>query len=262
MIGFVSLFEGDLVRMNVADLTLAIASKDMPRTDDAPRLWDWLGQTLLEHCDINGIFYMAYPVGDAGGTPETLILRAIWNTNYPEDYLNALPGNPLTNDYSANHVLSTGTVSRWHDPSSPQKMTQGERDRIKLDETFGMAIGCCFPIFTRGKRICGGFGLRSKSQDAHAFDAMLATHQSALGELLLAFDACYRGPYSKTIFRLSPQEVRVLAFLAAGLTVAKIAHEMSLSLKTIEAYMAAVRKKTCSSTSAEAVAKAIFFNFV
>ena len=37
---------------------------------------------------------------------------------------------------------------------------------------------------------------------------------------------------------------------------------MTLSPKTVEAYMASARKKTASTTSAEAVAKAIFFNLV
>ncbi|MGL4489683.1 MAG: helix-turn-helix transcriptional regulator [Rhizobiaceae bacterium] len=234
----------------------------IPDTDDAGALWQWLADKLLRECDIKGVFYLAYPVGDSGGTPETLILRAIWNTSYPEIYLSALPGNPLTNDYSANHVLQTGNVSRWHDPESPAKMTQGERDRIKLDEKYNMTVGCCFPIFTRSRRICGGFGLRSNSQDADKFDTMLHQNQEALGRLLIAFDERYRGPYAKTIFKLSPQEVRVLAYLAGGMSVAKLAHEMGLSVKTIEAYMSSARKKTSSSTSAEAVAKSIFFNLV
>jgi DNA-binding CsgD family transcriptional regulator len=234
----------------------------IPETDDPELLWNWLGDTLLRTCDVKGIFYLAYPVGDSGGTPETLILRAIWNTSYPEIYLNALTGNPLTNDYSANHVLQTGMVSRWHDPESPAKMTQGERDRIKLDEQYDMSVGCCFPIYTRSHRICGGFGLRSSSQNAEKFDAMLQQKQETLGKLLLAFDERYRGPYAKTIFKLSPQEIRVLAYLAGGMAVARLAHEMGLSVKTIEAYMASARKKTSSATSAEAVAKAIFFNLV
>ncbi len=234
----------------------------IPVSDDSELLWNWLGDTLYRTCDVKGIFYLAYPVGDSVGTPETLILRAIWNTSYPESYLNALTGTPLTNDYSANHVLQTGVVSRWHDPESPAKMTQGERDRIKLDEQYEMAVGCCFPIYTRSKRICGGFGLRSNSQNAEKFDAMLAENQTALGKLLLAFDERYRGPYAKTIFKLSNQEIRVLAYLAGGMAVARLAHEMSLSVKTIEAYMASARKKTSSSTSAEAVAKSIFFNLV
>jgi DNA-binding CsgD family transcriptional regulator len=234
----------------------------IPTSDDSELLWQWLGDTLLRSCDVKGVFYLAYPVGDSGGAPETLILRAIWNTSYPEVYMNALTGNPLTNDYSANHVLQTGVISRWHDPESPAKMTQGERNRIEFDEQHNMAVGCCFPIFTRSNRICGGFGLRSNSQDPVKFDAMLLEHQVALGKLLLAFDERYRGPYAKTIFKLSPQEIRVLAYLAGGMSVAKLAHEMSLSIKTIEAYMSSARKKTSSSTSAEAVAKAIFFNLV
>ena len=234
----------------------------IPVSEDHAILWEWVNGHLEKECGIKGIFYLCYPVGDSGGTPETLILRAIWNTSYPEVYLAALTGNPLTNDYSANHVLETGQVSRWHDPESPAKMTPGERKRIELDEKYDMAVGACFPIYTRSHRICGGFGLRSKSQVASEFDAMLQERHDELGKFLIAFDERYRGPYARSIFKLSPQEVRVLAFLAGGMAVARLSHEMGLSAKTVEAYMATARKKTTSATTAEAVAKAIFFGLV
>ena len=234
----------------------------IPATDDHEHLWLWLNDHLNKTCGINGVFYLCYPVGDSGGTPETLILRAIWKTSYPEKYLAALTGNPLTNDYSANHVLETGIVSRWHDPESPAKMTPGERKRIELDEKYEMAVGACFPIFTRSHRICGGFGLRSASQNVSEFDTMLQTRHDELAQFLISFDERFRGPYARSIFKLSPQEVRVLAYLAGGMAVARLSHEMGLSAKTVEAYMASVRKKTTSATTAEAVAKAIFFGLV
>jgi DNA-binding CsgD family transcriptional regulator len=234
----------------------------IPGTDDSEFLWDWLAKILGDHCDVEGVFYLAYPVGESGGKPETLITRAIWRTSYPQDYLEAMPGNPLTNDYSANHVLETGEVSRWHDPESPAKMTKGERERILLDEKFNMSIGACFPIFTSSKRICGGFGLRSKSQVAAVFDRVILEHGGEIGRLLSAFDEKFRGACARTQFRLAPQEARVLAYLAGGMAVQRLAHEMGLSPKTVEAYMSSARKKTSSSTSAEAVAKAIFFNLV
>ena len=236
--------------------------RQIPGSDDADFLWDWLERMLGDHCDVDGVFYLAYPVGESGGKPETLIERAIWRTSYPEDYLAALPGNPLTNDYSANHVLETGEISRWHDPQSLPKMTPGERARIELDETYNMSVGACFPIFTANRRICGGFGLRSKSQNAQIFDRMIQGLGQEISRLLCAFDEKFRGPYARTQFKLAPQEARVLAFLAGGMAVQRLAHEMGLSPKTVEAYMASARKKTNSSTSAEAVAKAIFFNLV
>jgi DNA-binding CsgD family transcriptional regulator len=246
----------------VEDFTGALDPRLIPDSDNADYLWDWLEKTLAEHCDVEGLFYLAYPVGESGGTPETLIERAIWNTSYPLAYLEALPGNPLTNDYSANHVLETGHVSRWHDPDSVDKMTEGERARIAFDEDFDMKIGACFPIFTSSKRICGGFGLRSRSQDASKFDSVIFELGDKIGYLLSAFDEKFRGAFARTQFKLAPQEARVLAFLAGGMAVQRVAHEMGLSPKTVEAYMSSARKKTSSSTSAEAVAKAIFFNLV
>jgi DNA-binding CsgD family transcriptional regulator len=234
----------------------------IPQSDNPDKLWDWLAEIMESECGVKGIFYLAYPVGDSGGTPETLIHRAIWKTSYPEDYLAAMPGNPLTNDYSANHVLQTGQVSRWHDPESPAKMTQGELNRIKLDEQYAMTVGCCFPIYTRNHRICGGFGLRSKSQDPEEFDAMLQSKTDQIGRFLIGFDDRFRGPYARAGFKVAPQEVRVIAYLAGGMSVVRVAHEMGLSTKTIEAYMASARKKTNSTTSAEMVGKAIFFNLV
>jgi DNA-binding CsgD family transcriptional regulator len=237
-------------------------SQSIPAFDSPDLLWDWVNEHLRDSCGIDGIFYLCYPVGDSGGTPETLIHRAIWKTSYPEEYLAALPGNPLTNDYSANHVLETGEVSRWHDPESPAKMTPGELKRIEMDERYNMTVGSCFPIFTRSRRICGGFGLRSGSQNPVEYDAMLQARHDDLAKFLIAFDERFRGPYARSVFKLSPQEVRVLAYLAGGMAVARLSHEMGLSAKTVEAYMASARKKTNSSTTAEAVAKSIFFNLV
>lgn len=251
-----------VVRIDVDHIPTAISAYQIPNSDDPDVLWQWLSEYLSVHCDVEGMFYLAYPVGDAGGKPETLILRAIWNTSYPEAYLEAMPGNPLTNDYSANHVLETGEVSRWHDPESPAKMTAGELARIRLDEEYNMSVGCCFPIFTRNGRICGGFGLRSKSQNANTFDQILQANKEQIGKLLIAFDERYRGPYARAAFKLAPQEIRVLAHLAGGMAVARLAHEMGLSTKTIEAYMRTARKKTNSATSAEMVGKSVFFNLV
>jgi DNA-binding CsgD family transcriptional regulator len=244
------------------DFAGALDPRLIPGTDDADFLWDWLAKLLKDHCDVNGVFYLAYPVGESGGKPETLIERAIWRTSYPQNYLEAMPGNPLTNDYSANHVLETGEISRWHDPESPAKMTKGERARVALDEKFNMSVGACFPIFTSSKRICGGFGLRSHSQNVEVFDHVVIEHGAEIGRLLSAFDEKFRGAYARTQFRLAPQEARVLAYLAGGMAVQRLAHEMGLSPKTVEAYMSSARKKTSSATSAEAVAKAIFFNLV
>lgn len=244
------------------DVQKILDIRRIPVSDDPEFLWSWLATELEDSCDVQGVFYLAYPVGESGGKPEKLIERAIWHTSYPERYLNALTGNPLTNDYSANHVLETGHVSRWHDPESLPKMTKGERERIELDEKYDMAVGACFPIFTSSHRICGGFGLRSKSQDRSRFDYVVETYGDAIGDFLRAFDEKFRGPFARTQFKLAPQEAKVLAFLAGGMAVQQVAHAMNLSPKTVEAYMASARKKTASSTSAEAVAKAIFFNLV
>jgi DNA-binding CsgD family transcriptional regulator len=248
--------------MSKEDVQKILDPRRIPNSDDADYLWNWLAGELAEACDVNGVFYLAYPVGESGGKPEKLIERAIWHTSYPERYLNALTGNPLTNDYSANHVLETGHVSRWHDPESLPKMTKGERERIELDEKYDMAVGACFPIYTSSHRICGGFGLRSRSQDRQHFDRVIEEYGDSIGDFLRAFDENFRGPFARTQFRLAPQEAKVLAYLAGGLAVQQVAHAMTLSPKTVEAYMASARKKTASTTSAEAVAKAIFFNLV
>ena len=83
-----------------------------------------------------------------------------------------------------------------------------------------------------------------------------------IGDFLRAFDEKFRGPFARTQFRLAPQEARVLAYLAGGMAVQQVAHADGPVAKDYEAYMASARKKTVSSTSAEAVAKAIFFNLV
>lgn len=234
----------------------------MPESADADVLWRWLESTLRAEADVEGIFYLAYPVGDAGGDPEELIERAIWKTSYPEHYLNALYGNPLTDDRSANHMLETGEPSRWHDPAEHARMTPGEKRRAALDAEHGMSVGACFPIFNTRRRICGGFGLRSASQDAARFDAVLDALGDQIGRLLIAFDIRFRGPFAQTVYKLSAQEQRVLASVAGGQAADRTAHALGLKPKTVEAYLRSVREKTQSINTAEAVAKAIFFNLV
>lgn len=223
---------------------------------------DVAGNSARREADVEGLFYLAYPVGDAGGTPEELVERAIWKTNYPQHYLDALYGNPLTDDRSATHVLETGEMSRWHDPAEHARMTPGEKRRAKIDAEHGMAVGACFPIFNTAGRICGGFGLRSASQDATRFDAVLCARGGQIGDLLLAFESRFRGPFARTVFKLSRQEQKVLARIAGGLAVDRTAHALGLKPKTVDAYLKSVRTKTLSVTTAEAVAKAIFFNLV
>lgn len=234
----------------------------IPASDDVETLWSWLESTLRAKADVEGLFYLAYPVGDAGGDPEQLIQRAIWKTSYPQHYLDALYGNPLTDDHSALHMLNTGLMSRWHDPAEHAKMTPGEKRRARIDAEHGMAVGACFPIFNSRGRICGGFGLRSASQDAARFDGVLDAFGAQIGQLLIAFDARFRGPLARTVYRLSPQEQRVLASVAGGQAADRTAHALGLKPKTVEAYLRSVREKTQSINTAESVAKAMFFHLV
>lgn len=251
-----------LQRFDMAGLAGLLTPLAIPASDDAGVLWAWLESSLRTAVDVEGIFYLAYPVGDAGGTPEELVERAIWKTNYPEHYLEALYGNPLTDDRSANHVLETGEPSRWHDPAEHARMTPGEKRRARIDAEHGMAVGVCYPIFNYSGRICGGFGLRSASQDSARFDAILDAHGEQIAHLLIAFEARFRGPFARSVFKLSAQEQKVLAHIAGGLAADRAAHALSLRPKTVEAYLRSVREKTLSTNTAEAVAKAIFFNLV
>lgn len=251
-----------LHRFDLSGFSGLLTPLAMPASNDAEVLWRWLESTLRAEADVEGIFYLAYPVGDAGGDPEELIERAIWKTSYPQHYLDALYGNPLTDDRSANHMLETGETSRWHDPAEHAKMTPGEKRRAGIDAEHGMAVGACFPIFNARGRICGGFGLRSASQDAARFDAVLNKVGKQIGQLLIDFDNRFRGPFAQTVYKLSPQEQRVLASVAAGQGTDRTAHALSLKPKTVEAYLRSVRGKTQSLNTAEAVAKAIFFNLV
>ena len=74
------------------DFPGVLDTRRFPGTDDAIFCGTGLSKTLGDHCDVDGVFYLAYPVGESGGKPETLIERAIWHTSYPEDYLAAIAG--------------------------------------------------------------------------------------------------------------------------------------------------------------------------
>lgn len=234
----------------------------IPVSDSADILWDWLEDTLREAYGVEGMFYITYPVGDAAGTLAEMLERAVWKTSYEPAFLEAIGGNILAHDRSGLIVLETGRMCRWDDPAIFEAPTKGELRRLEINAEHGMDVGACLPLHTTGGRICGGVGLRSRHLPANAFYAALTEDETALTQLLAAFDARFRGPLASETFHITPQEKKVLAHIAGGLGVLRAAHELHLSPKTVEFYMRSVRMKTRSATTAEAVAKAVFFNML
>jgi len=250
-----------LHRIDLPELTPELAPFAIPATSDPERLWAWL-ENALAAADVDGLFYLAYPVGEVSIPLPELIARALWKTTYPAAYLGALAGSPLDDDYAARVLLETGRPSRWHDPAAADRMTPGERRRHAIDQRHGMAVGACFPVFTPAGHICGGFGLRSASQDVATFDAALDRFGAPIAALLDAFDKRFRGPFARHSYRLSAQELRVLTCVAGGLAADRTAFVLGLKPKTVESYLRSVRDKTASANTTEAVAKAVFFALV
>ena len=173
----------------------------IPATDDPNYLWAWLEQRLADIAGINGIFYMAFPVGDSGGNLAELLERSIWKVTYPQAWLDSLTGNALSQDRTSTVVLETGEPCFWHHPETRIGATPGQLARMDLDATLGMRVGICIPIHSSTGRLSGGFGLRHKDQDATAFDRAVFAELDRLTELLHEFDRVFRGPYaSKVIF--------------------------------------------------------------
>lgn len=251
-----------LVSRGTSTSPLVDAYGQMPDTACTDTLWGWLEDTLREAYGIEGIFYITYPVGDAAGTLAEMMDRAVWKSSYPQDYVNRLSGNIMHEHRSALMVLETGRMCRWDNPALREGATEGEMRRFELDVEYGMDVGVCLPLHTSGGRICGGFGLRSYHLDADIFYAAAEEDETQLTSMLTRFDERFRGPYATETFHITRQERRVLAHIAGGLSVLRAAHELGLSPKTVEFYLRSVRMKTRSATTAEAVAKAVFFNML
>lgn len=253
--------------MSVAELVSRgsadrLSGAGLPDSDDPGILWAWLERTLNAAYGVNGIFYITYPVGDAAGTLAEMLERAVWKCTYPQAYMDALDGNPLRDDRSGLLVLETGKMCRWDDPWIYDGANEAERRRLELDKLHAMDTGVCLPVHTASGRICGGFGLRSHDLPPHVFYARVEHDEKELWDLLKAFDARFRGPFASQTFHISRQERRVLAHMAGGLGVARAAHELGLSPKTVEYYLRGVRERTRSANTAEAVAKAMFFSIL
>ncbi|PHP68816.1 hypothetical protein CSC94_02150 [Zhengella mangrovi] len=229
---------------------------------DPDAAWHMLESWLGQRFEIDGIFYGVYPVG-AFTTDFPLVMeRGIIKMTYAEDFLAALNGNPLVDDRVSELVLSTARPCFWHHDDILAGATEKQLKRAELDARYGMDVGVSVPLLTPSGRVCGGFGLRHRGQDAAVFDRMMDAGISDLVRLLHAFESLFRGPYARQCFGLSTQEVRVLTYIAGGMAIAQTGWEIQLSPKTVEAYLASVRRKTRSRSTAEAVAKAIFFQII
>ncbi len=239
-----------------------LPAQEMPDSAEPGVLWAWLERTLADTYGIRGMFYITYPVGDSAGSLSEMMDRAVWKITYPSDYLEALGGNLLDNHRSALIVLETGRMCLWNDPAVLKGASPAELKRLELDARYAMDVGVCLPLHTFSGRICGGFGLRSHDLPADAFYASVVESEDELTGLLARFDARFRGPFACEAFHITRQEKRVLAHVAGGLSVARTAHELKLSPKTVEFYLRGIREKTRSASTAEAVAKAIFFSMI
>ncbi len=237
-------------------------SASMPDSENPDVLWAWLEDTLRQAFGIEGMFYITYPVGDAAGSLQEMMERALWKTTYPKAFVAALGSKLLQDERSSMIVLQTGRMCRWNDPAVHDGATPAERKRLDLNASFGLDVGACLPLFTSTGRICGGFGLASGELPEDIFYASITEDEAHLTRLLGAFDAKFRGPFASQAFHITPQEKRVLAHMAGGLGMTRAAFELGLSPKTVEFYLRGIREKTRSANTAEAVAKAMFFNIL
>ncbi|MFP1630387.1 helix-turn-helix transcriptional regulator [Zhengella sp. ZM62] len=226
---------------------------------DADLLWSALEEWLAGEFEVDGLFYGTYPVGVTANGLSSLHERGLWKVTYPAAFLEAVANNPLSDDRVTAFILEHRRPCFWHRDETWAGATETQIQRRALNRLHGMDVGLGLPVLYGSGQICGGFGLRHGPQDAEAFDRLLEGRVDSLAEQLAAFDAVFRTPFARTRFALSRQEIRVLSLVAGGMTVAQAGWEMNLSPKTAEAYLAAARRKTRSRSTAEAVAKTIFF---
>lgn len=231
-------------------------------TTDPRLLWSALEQWLADEFEVDGIYYGTYPVGVTVNGLPTFHDRGLWKVTYPADFLEAVANNPLRDDRVAAYVLEHGSVCFWHHEETWANATEAQLQRRAVNRMHGMDVGLGLPILAGSGHICGGFGLRHGPQDGARFDRLTDGKTGDLMRQLADFDAIFRNSFARDCFALSRQETRVLSLAAGGMTVAQAAWEMQLSPKTAEAYLAAARRKTRSRSTAEAVAKAIFFHIV
>ena len=228
----------------------------------ADLLWSALEEWLAGEFEGDGLYYGTYPVGVTASGLSSLHQRGLWKVTYPAAFLEAVAGNPLGDDRVTAFVLEHRRPCFWHHDETWAGATQTQMQRRLLNRLHGMDVGLGLPVLYGSGQICGGYGLRHGPQDGRAFDRLLEGRVDSLAEQLAAFDATFRTPFAQACFALSRQETRVLSLIAGGMTVAQAAWEMEISPKTAEAYLAAARRKTRSRSTAEAVAKAIFFQIV
>ena len=186
----------------------------------------------------------------------------IFRHNHPPEVFGAAEGQTaLDQDPCALRLASGEPWFFWHEAAnwSGNKMEQPPRP-VADNSNGDVGVTIRLPFFDG--RAIAGLGLCARGATPDAFAALWRNGMDEHLAIARAFDAAMRPRMIGNRFKLTRREISVLRLLAAGLTAKAAAERLGLRPKTVFNVMEKSRLSLQSSTTLEAVTKALAYRLI
>lgn len=180
---------------------------------------------------------------------------------YPEDWMkhysdrNYLPIDPIIH-----HAFKTPYTFAWNDLRQTGELTKEQTIILCEAEDAGLRSGVGIPLYGVNGEIAG-FGLSNKNGHAELASPTLAKLH-AMGTIFYHSYTRMLNLKAKSDRKLTPREIELLHWLAAGKTKSEIGDILSISEETVRTLMKRIFLKLEVNSSTLAVVEAIRYGIV
>lgn len=186
-----------------------------------------------------------------------------FRTSHPDDYRQHFEERfCLTDDLTSIHAATQITPFIWHADVSWMGATERQKRFFSDAIAFGMGVGVTIPLrfsYTGA----GGIGMSARNLTKVQFNTMWESSCQYITHLCYMFDEIARQQFPQDLIAsLSHRECEVLARLAEGEPIKRIAAKLSISDETAATYITRARNKLKARNNTQAIIKAIQFGFI
>lgn len=237
------------------------ALNDFKSADSIDEIWKKLHTNL----DVFGISNIYYGFDACKNTENNIIFNSeqFSLVSYRENYLrDRLRPEFLEHDPYYDYALSCTEPLLWSDMNFISSLTPAQHRCVEVDYDHNVIVGVTLPFRFRNGLGRAGCSLNASDLTWVEFDRVWRRHGRTINAIAAAFDIAIRERHNDEIFNLSNKEIECLLWLSNGLQPQQIADKYSKHVKTIEKQIESIRRKLRTTTTTQAVAKAIVCNLV